>query len=267
MKSVLKRNNVRIVGRGSQAIVFVHGFGCNQNMWRFVAPSFQDDYKVILLDLVGCGDSDSKAWSAEKYETLNAHAQDILEVCDELNLREHVIYIGHSVSSIIGVLTNNLRPNLFSKLILVVPSPCYVNKEGYKGGFDQEYMDDLLQQMEDDYEAWSNSLAPIIMGNPDSPLLSAELQASFCYTNFSIAKHFAKVTFLSDNREDVKQVKTPSLILQCEEDIIAPKYVGKYMHKQMANSTLKQLKVKGHCPHMSGPDETIEAIQNFLARQ
>ena len=264
MSAILKRNNVRVIGSGSQPIFFVHGFGCNQNMWRFVAPSFQSDYKIILLDLVGCGDSDSSAWSPEKYDSLNAHASDILEVCDELGLTEDVIFIGHSVSSMIGILANNRKPNLFSKLILVVPSPCYVNKGDYKGGFDQDSINDLLKKLEEDYESWANSLAPLIMGNPDSPLLSNELNASFCATNHIIAKHFAKITFLSDNRADVKKVKTPSLILQCKEDVIAPEYVGKYMHENMAHSTLQQLNVKGHCPHMSGPSKTIYAIKDFL---
>lgn len=264
METILKRNNVRTIGSGNQTILFVHGFGCNQNMWRFVAPSFQEKYKLVLLDLVGCGDSDSSSWSPEKYHSLHAHASDIIEICDELNLAENVIYVGHSVSAIIGILANNKRPNLFSNLILLVPSPCYVNQENYAGGFDKEYMDELLNQMEEDYESWSNSLVPHIMGNPDSPLLSEELNISFCNTNHQIAKHFAKVTFLSDNREDIKKVNTPSLILQCKEDIIAPEFVGKFMHQHMKNSSLIQLNVKGHCPHMSGPKETIKAIRNFI---
>ena len=264
MEAILKRNNVRVIGSGSQTILFVHGFGCNQNMWRFVAPSFQGDYKIVLLDLVGCGDSDSSAWTADKYNSLDAHATDILEICQELNLTDDVIYIGHSVSAMIGVIANNMKPDLFSKLILVVPSPCYINKEEYKGGFDKDYLNELLSQMEADYESWANSLAPLIMGNPESPLLSTELHSSFCNTNHNIAKHFAKVTFLSDNREDLKKVKTPSLILQCKEDIIAPEFVGNYMHDQMPNSTILQLNVKGHCPHMSGPEETIKAIKSFL---
>lgn len=264
MGTVLKRNNVRVVGTGKQAMLFVHGFGCNQNMWRFVAPSFQDDYKVVLLDLVGCGDSDSSAWNADKYSTLTAYAKDIIEICNELNLTENVIYVGHSVSAIIGVLANNIQTDLFSNLILIVPSPCYVNKGDYLGGFDQDHMNALLIQMEEDYESWANTLAPVIMGNPDSPLLSEELHSSFCNTNHKIAKHFAKVTFLSDNREDIKKVNTPSLILQCKEDNIAPEFVGNYMHDHMPNSTIQQLNIKGHCPHMSGPKATINAINNFL---
>lgn len=264
MIDVIKRNNVNVRGKGNQAILFAHGFGCDQNMWRYIIPAFEEDYKIILLDLVGAGNSDLTAYNPQKYNSLVGHAEDINEICEFLNLTD-VIFVGHSVSAMIGVLAEIRSPKLYSSLILIGPSPCYINKDNYVGGFSQEDIHGLIETMEANYMGWSESLAPAIMGRPDKPELGEELTESFCRTDPTIAKHFAKVTFLSDNRADLPKVASPCLILQCSEDIIAPEVVGRYVHEQLSESTLYVMEASGHCPHMSAPEETIAFIKKFLA--
>ena len=263
MIDVLKRNNVTVRGIGTQPIVFVHGYGCDQNMWRFITPEFEADYKVVLIDLVGSGKSDSTAFNPIKYSSLKGYAEDILEVIDALNLKD-VIYVGHSVSAMIGVLASIQKPHFFSKLILIGPSPRYLNDEGYEGGFNKSDIEELLEVMENNYLGWSGNIAPAIMGNPDRPELSNELVNSFCRTDPTIAKVFAKTTFLSDNRDDLKRVTVPCLILQCAEDILAPPEVGKFVHDNIINSEINFMKATGHCPHLSEPEETIAMIKNFI---
>lgn len=259
-----KRNNVHILGNGTKPMLFAHGFGCDQNMWRYITPAFSEEYKIVLFDYVGSGGSDKNAYNPERYASLQGYALDILEICEELNLHE-VIFIGHSVSSMIGLLAAIERPDLFSKLIMVGPSPCYINQENYKGGFERKDIEELLDTMEKNYIGWSNFLAPNIMGNNDRPELGEELAESFCSTDPVIARRFAEATFFSDNRKDLHKTKIPSLILQCSQDIIAPLEVGEYLSKNLSGSTLRIMKATGHCPHMSEPAETISLIQEYLA--
>lgn len=261
---VLKRNNVAVMGPAdAQPMVFVHGFGCDQNMWRFVAPAFEVDYRVVLLDLVGAGRSDLAAWSSSKYQTLKGYAADILEICRVLAL-ENVVFVGHSVSAMIGVLAASAEPERFSKLVLIGPSPCYIDDAGYVGGFSREDIEQLLESLDSNYLGWSSAIAPVIMGNPQRPELSTELENSFCRTDPRIARHFARVTFLSDNRADLSRVRTPSLVLQCSEDVIAPPAVGEYVSRSMPAARLVRMKATGHCPNLSAPEETIAAMREFL---
>jgi sigma-B regulation protein RsbQ len=262
---VLERNNVTVSGvSGGQPMLFAHGFGCDQNMWRFVTPAFADQYRIVLFDHVGAGGSDLAAYDRRKYGSLSGYAQDILEICRELELRD-VVFVGHSVSAMMGALAAAEEPERFSKLILVGPSPRYVDDDGeYTGGFSQEDIEGLLEALDANYLGWSQTYAPLIMGRSDRPELADELTNSFCRTDPEIAAHFARVTFLSDNRADLDRVTTPSLVLQCSDDVIAPASVGRYVHQHLRNSTFVQMEASGHCPNLSAPEETIEAIQAFL---
>lgn len=259
----LQRNNVKVIGNGNKTILFAHGYGCDQNMWRFVYPAFTDDYKVILFDHVGFGGSDTSEYTPKIYGSLQAYADNILEICEALDLKD-VIFVGHSVSAMIGILAANKMPKIFSKLILIGPSPRYINETGYVGGFDIESIHSLLESLDSDYLAWSNAMAPVIMGNAEKPELGEELAASFCRSNEEIAKNFAYLTFLSDGRPDLKKVKVKTLVLQCKEDIIAPLEVGQFVHQSIPNSNMVIMEATGHCPNLSAPVETIAAIKNFL---
>ena len=263
-EEVLQRNNVKLRGSGTQPMLFAHGFGCDQNMWRFITEAFEENYKVILFDYVGSGHSDRRAYDAERYATLEGYAQDVLDVVHALDLRE-VVFVGHSVSSMIGVLAANREPDRFEKLILIGPSPRYINDEQYVGGFDRKDIDGLFEMMDRNFLGWANFLAPAIMKNPDRPELGEELTESFCSTDPVIARRFAAATFLADNRADLKGVSVPSLILQCSDDMVAPEEVGRYLHGELAESTLRIMKATGHCPHMSHPEETIALIKEYLA--
>ncbi len=262
-KDIISRNNVKISGQGEHPMLFAHGFGCDQHMWRYIIPAFEEQYRVILFDYVGAGKSDIGSYNAERYSSLQGYSRDVLDICEALNL-EDVIFVGHSVSSMVGLLAAIEMPDLFSHIIMVGPSPCYINKDDYTGGFEQKDIEGLLETMEKNYIGWANFLAPQIMSNNDRPELGQELTESFCSTDPVIANQFAKTTFFSDNREDLAKLKTPSLILQCSEDIIAPRFVGEYLHKNLAGSTFKLMKAKGHCPHMSEPEETIQLINEYL---
>jgi sigma-B regulation protein RsbQ len=263
--SVIQRNNVRVSGRGERPMLFAHGFGCDQNMWRFMRPTFEEDFKVVLFDHVGAGLSDISAYDREKYGTLDGYARDVLELCEELDLRD-VVFVGHSVSAMIGVLAANRARARFGALILVGPSPRYIDDDGYVGGFSRQDIEELLDSLESNYLGWSSAMAPAIMANPERPELGAELTNSFCRTDPAIASHFARVTFLSDNRADLKASDLPTLILQCSDDVIAPKAVGAFIHSQLPNSELVELRATGHCPNLSAPEETSEAIAKFLRR-
>jgi sigma-B regulation protein RsbQ len=262
---VLARNNVIVTGNpDGPPMLFAHGFGCDQNMWRFVSPAFEGTHRIVLLDLVGAGGSDLTAFDPDRYSDLRGYAEDILEVCHALEL-EDVVFVGHSVSAMIGVLAATREPGLFSRLVLVGPSPRYINDGEYVGGFTAEDIDGLLESLDSNYLGWSSAMAPVIMGNPDRPQLGTELTNSFCRTDPEIARHFARVTFTSDNRSDLAEVRVPTLVLQCAEDAIAPAVVGDYVHRQIAGSTLVQLDASGHCPNLSAPEETVAAIEAFLA--
>jgi sigma-B regulation protein RsbQ len=262
---ILSRNNVKVFGAGTQPMMFAHGFGCDQNMWRFITPAFEDDYRIVLFDYVGSGRSDLSAYDPERYGRLDGYAEDVLEICRELDLHD-VILVGHSVSSMIGVLAANREPDRFDRLILVGPSPRYLNDPpGYVGGFERADIEGLLEMMDRNYIGWANFLAPAIMKNPDRPELGEELTESFCSTDPVIARRFAEATFFADNRDDLARVRVPALVLQCAEDMIAPDAVGEYVHRQLAGSILRKLKATGHCPHMSHPEETIDAIRAYLS--
>ena len=263
-ESVKARNNVKSFGNGKQVMLFAHGFGCDQNMWRFITPSFENKYRIVLFDYVGAGKSELASYNPERYSSLQGYAQDVLEVCEALELSE-VIFVGHSVSGMIGLLAAVERPDYFSRIIMVGPSPCYINDEDYVGGFERRDIEGLLETMEKNYIGWANFLAPAIMANGDKPELGEELTESFCSTDPVIAHQFAKATFFSDNRRDLSKLKTPSLILQCSEDIIAPVEVGNYLHENIKNSAIRIMKATGHCPHMSAPEETVQLINEYLA--
>lgn len=264
--SIIERNNVTIRGTGHQVMMFAHGFGCDQHMWRYIVPAFEDDYKVVMFDHVGAGNSDLSAYSYEKYDRLDGYATDIVEIATELQLQD-VIFVGHSVNAIIGLMAAEMAPNIFKSLILVAPSPCYINDEGYIGGFSKDEIDELLESLNSNHLGWSMAMGPVIMGNSERKELGEELSNSFCKTNPEIAKHFARTTFLTDKRQILPHVKLPSLILQCSNDVIAPVEVGEYMHQNMPNSILVIMNATGHCPNLSAPDETTAAIKAFLLNE
>jgi sigma-B regulation protein RsbQ len=262
--SAVAQFNVQLSGRpDGQSMLFAHGFGCDQNMWRFVAPAFADDHRIVLFDYLGAGQSDLSAYDPATHASLHGYAADVLAICDELQLR-NVIFVGHSVSAMIGVIAAVERPELFASLVLVAPSPRYIEAEGYEGGFTRQDIEELLDSMDSNFLGWSQAMAPTIMGNSDRPELGAELTDSFCNTDPEIARQFAGVTFLSDNRADLAQVHVPTLVLQCRQDVIAPLSVGEYVHRQVTESTLVVLDATGHCPNLSAPDATIAAIKGFL---
>ncbi len=259
----LKRNNVKVSGEGTDTIMFVHGFGCDQHMWRFITPAFEQNYQIILIDLVGSGQSDIRYYDFIKYDSLKGYADDIIEVCQLLEL-ENIVFVGHSVSAMIGAKAAVKMPHLFKKMVMVTPSPRYLNDTDYTGGFTKEDIDELLQNLDANYLGWSSAMAPLIMGNPHKPELTEELTNSFCRNNPSIAKHFARVTFLSDDRADVKKLNTETLIIQCSQDSIAPQQVGEYLHRHIKNSCYHLMEATGHCPHLSEPNKTIQAIKDFI---
>ena len=261
---VLSRNNVTVAGNPDERpMVFAHGFGCDQNMWRFVAPAFEDRYRTVLFDYVGAGGSDLGAYDPDRYDALQGYARDVLEICAALELRD-VVFVGHSVSAMVGALAAAEEPERFGALVLIGPSPRYVDDNGYAGGFTEADIEGLLASLDSNYLGWSSAMAPVIMGNPDRPELGAELTASFCRTDPEIQKRFARATFLSDNRDDLDRVRVPTLVLQCSDDVIAPDAVGEYMHRRIAGSRFVKLRATGHCPNLSAPDETVEAIAAFL---
>ncbi len=260
--SVLQRNNITISGQGQQPMMFAHGFGCDQHMWRFVAPAFEDAYRVIRFDHVGAGGSDNSAYDPTRYSTLDGYTDDVIEICRALNVRNG-IFVGHSVSAMIGVLAAIREPMLFEKLVLIGPSPCYIDDGNYTGGFSRADIEGLLEFLDQNYLGWSSTMAPVIMGNPDRPELGEELTSSFCRTDPEIAKQFARVTFLSDNRADLPRLTTRTLILQCKDDVIAPEAVGQYVHRILPNSEIVLMQATGHCPNLSAPGETIAAIRAF----
>ncbi len=262
-EAIGKRNNVRITGKGTQPMVFAHGFGCDQSMWRYVAPAFEDDYRVVLFDYVGCGKSDWSAYSPARYGRLEGYARDVLYILEAYDLRD-VVFVGHSVSAVIGLLASLQAPERFARQVLIGPSPCYTNHADYVGGFERKDLEGLLDLMEKNYVGWAAFLAPVVMKNPGHPELAQELQESFCGTDPRVTREFAKATFLSDYRAQMQKVRVPSLILQCSEDAIAPDAVGQYLHRVLPGSSFRQMAATGHCPHMSHPGETIALMKEYL---
>jgi len=263
MVDVIKRNNVRIRGLGDRAMVFAHGFGCDQNMWRFVAPAFEKDFRTVLFDQVGAGGSDLASYDNAKYATLGGYADDVVEIGCELGLKD-AVFVGHSVSAMIGALAALKVPGMFGKLVMVGPSARYIDDGDYIGGFGEKQIEELLQFLEANHMGWSIQMAPTIMGNADRPELGEELTNSFCRTDPEIAKAFARVTFQSDNRTDLPEINVPTLILQCSEDIIAPQAAGEFVRDSIPNSRFVVLEATGHCPNLSAPDEVIAAMRNFV---
>ena len=261
--SVLRRNNVHVEGTDGPPMLFAHGFGCDQNMWRLVAPAFADSYRLVLFDHVGAGGSDLSAYDQRKYSRLEGYADDVLQICEELRLSD-VVFVGHSVSAMIGVVAARQQPDRFRALVLIGPSPRYIDDGEYVGGFSRPDIEGLLNSLDSNYLGWSSAMAPVIMGNADRPELGTELTNSFCRTDPRIAADFARVTFFSDNRQDLPHVKTPALVLQCSEDVIAPDAVGEYVHRQMPASQFVKMQATGHCPNLSAPAETITAMKAFL---
>jgi sigma-B regulation protein RsbQ len=260
----MQRNAVSVTGLPhGRPMMFAHGFGCDQNMWRFVAPAFADTHRLVLFDHVGNGRSDLSAYDDERYSTLEGYASDVLEIIHEYDLRD-VVFVGHSVSAMIGVLAAIREPERFDRLVLVGPSPRYLDDDGYTGGFGKSDIDEMLDSLDSNYLGWSSAMAPVIMGNAERSELGAELTNSFCRTDPTIARAFARVTFLSDNRADLAELRTPALILQCADDVIAPPAVGAFVHRALPGSRLVLMAATGHCPNLSAPDETVAAIRSFL---
>ncbi|RPD46827.1 alpha/beta hydrolase [Hymenobacter sediminis] len=264
MVNVLKRNNVRVLGQGAQTLLFVNGFGCDQSIWRYILPAFSTQYQLVLFDHVGAGLSDTTAYDLEKYASLEGYAQDVLDICHSLNLQQPIL-IGHSVGATIGMLAAIREPQTFQRLLLLCPSPCYLNEADYYGGFERDDVVRMLAFMEQDYVGWADMFASVVMGNPDRPSLTAELTHSFCQNDPVIAKQFARVTFLSDNRQDIAQLRVPCLLIQCAQDYVAPREVGEFLQAVIPGSTLVTLPVSGHCPHVSAPTETLQAMEDFMA--
>jgi sigma-B regulation protein RsbQ len=264
---ILARHNVSISGpEDGQPMMFAHGFGCDQGMWRYVAPAFADRYRVIAFDHIGSGGSDASVFDARKYADLRGYAADVLAILQELDL-EDVVFVGHSVSAMIGGLAAIEAPERFSRLVMVAPSPRYLDDVDYVGGFTQEDINELLESMESNYLGWSAAMAPVIVGNPDRPALGEELTASFCRMDPDIARRFARTTFLSDNRQDLPRIGVPTLVLQCSDDAIAPPAVGAYVASAVPQATLVQMTASGHCPNLSAPEDTVTAISDFLRRR
>jgi sigma-B regulation protein RsbQ len=261
--SAASRHNVRASGQpDGQPIMFAHGFGCDMHMWRFVAPSFEDSFRVILFDHVGAGAA-TAPFDPDRYATLGGYARDVIDICEELDLRD-VVFVGHSVSAMIGALATIEQPDRFSKLVMVAPSPRYVNADGYVGGFSREDIDELLDSLDSNYLGWSATMAPVIVGNAERPELAAELTDSFCRMDPSIASAFARTTFLSDNRADLGRIRVPTLVLQCKHDAIAPQAVGQFVRDAIVGSSYVLLDASGHCPNLSAPEATTEAIDAFV---
>ncbi|MFF6827395.1 alpha/beta fold hydrolase [Streptomyces longwoodensis] len=262
---IARRNNVTVTGNPEgRTVVLAHGFGCDQNMWRLTVPALSDDYRVVLFDYVGSGRAEPSAFSEQRYASLDGYAQDVVDVCEALDLTD-AVFVGHSVSAMIGVLAAAQVPERIGALVMVGPSPRYIDDEDYRGGFSAADIDELLDSLESNYLGWSAVMAPVIMGNPERPELGDELKNSFCATDPDMARVFARTTFLSDSRDDLKTVSVPTLVLECTQDVIAPREVGAFVHRSIPGSTLVTLEATGHCPHLSAPEATNAAIRSFLA--
>lgn len=262
---IINRNNIHRLGKGEKTLMFAHGYGCDQNMWRLVTPHFEADYEIVLFDHVGSGKSDEYAYDFDKYDTLQGYADDVTEICEALDLKD-VIFVGHSVSSMIGLLAAKSRPDLFEKLVMIGPSPCYIDDGDYTGGFSKADIDELIFTLESNYLGWSQYITPVIIGDPDQPEFSKELENSFCRMNPKIAKHFAKVTFTADNRDDLSDLSPPALVLQSNPDAIAPVETGKYTANKIPRATYVELDSAGHCPHLTAPEQTSAAIKQYLEK-
>ncbi len=261
---VYARNNIQIIGAADgPLIVLAHGFGCDQQLWRRVGERLKRDFRLMLIDHVGCGASDPASWDAQKYSSLTGYAADVVDIVRELDLR-NVAFVGHSVGAMIGALAVIDEPSRFAKLVMLTPSPRYIDDGDYRGGFSPSDVDELLESLELNYLGWSHAMAPVIMGTPDRPDLQDELTETFCRNNPAHARVFARTTFLSDNRADLARIAVPTLVIECAEDAIAPREVGAYVHEHVPGSQLITLDATGHCPQVSAPDATASAISTFV---
>jgi sigma-B regulation protein RsbQ len=260
---ILKRNNVQIIGEGERTLIFAHGYGGDQNAWRFITDAFKETFKIILFDFVGCGKSDHSAFNAEKYKTLRGFSQDVLDICEVLQV-ENAVYVGHSVSSMIGLLAAIERPESFKQLVFIGPSACYLTDGDYAGGINPVELEALFEVMDNNYQGWARSMAPAVMGNADRPELGEQFADDWADYNPEVAKNFVRATFLSDNRPFLPKLKVPSLSLICEEDILASLYAVQYIRDNTPGNTLVHLNANGHCPHLSAPQEVILAIKNYI---
>jgi sigma-B regulation protein RsbQ len=261
--SIQTRHHVRVAGEGATTMVFIHGFGCDQSMWRLLAPAYERRLRTVTYDLVGSGQSDLSAYDRDKYASLHGHAADLLEILEAVGSGPAVV-VGHSVGAMIGMLATIAAPQRFAAQVMVSPSPCYVNGDGYVGGFNRQDIDGLIDSMDENYLDWSNSVAPMIMGAPNQPHLSEELAARFRHNEPAIARHFARTTFYADHRADVARSTAPALVLQCSDDLIAPREVGDWLARELPRSTLRVVRNVGHCPHLSAPTESARAMDAFL---
>ncbi len=261
--SLIQDHCVEVSGKGERVLVFAHGYGCDRNMWRSLTAHLENDYKIVLYDLMGSGGSDPAGYDREKYSTLQGHADDLADVLNELGLGT-VTLVGHSVSAMTVALTANALGDRVDDVIMICPSPSFINEGAYHGGFEREDILELLATLENNYLGWSQDMAPAIMGTPTMPEHGETLTTSFCQADPDIARHFAKVTFLSDHRADMRDLKHRTLILECHDDVIVPPSVGEWMDRTVENGTLVTLDATGHCPHISFPVETAVAMRGFL---
>lgn len=263
--NVLRRNNVHCAGSGPMTLVFVHGFGCEQGMWRFLVPHYERHARIVLYDLTGCGGSDSAAYDTDRYATLHGHAADLLEVIERY-AKGKVILVGHSVGATIGTLAAVAEPERFAGQVMVSPSPCFINDGDYVGGFNRDEIGELLTLMHSRLHEWTTKVAPLIMGAPGQPALQDELASRFERNDPDIMRHFGRVTFTSDHRADMARCSIASLILQCSDDLLAPVEVGAWLHAHLADSELAVIPNIGHCPHMSVPGVSAGVMDAFLDR-
>lgn len=265
--SVLQRHNVNRSGAGGgRPLIFAHGYGCDQNVWQPVASALAADHEVVLYDCAGCGMADPTVYDPVRHATLEGHADDLIAICEAAELDRPVL-MAHSVGTMIGVLAAQRRPHLFDSLVLLAPSPSYLNDGDYVGGFERDDIDRLLDTLDSNHFGWARMMAPVIMGNLDRPELAGALGDSFCRMDPAVARHFARVTFLADHRNALAEVPVPSLLLQCSDDDLAAPSIGEYLARRMPDSELVHLAATGHCPHMSAPAEVVQTVAGFLRRR
>jgi sigma-B regulation protein RsbQ len=262
---IIKRNHVNVQGQGNQTLIFAHGFGADQTVWRHIVAAFDSDYRIVLFDHVGAGKSDFTAYSRSRYSSLYGYAEDLLELCAELKLT-HTILVGHSVSAMIALLASVMEPQRFSRLIFIGASPRYLNDVDYHGGFEQSDLDALYAAMSANYEAWAcGFFAPLMMGNPERPSLAREYAATLAAIRPDIALAVARAIFQSDFRAHLPRLTLPTLIIQSSDDKAVPPNVGRYLAAKIPKSQLVNINAQGHVPHLSAPDEVIRAIRAYLA--
>ena len=265
MNTVTMRNNVKVVGKkNAPVLMLAHGFGCDQNMWRFILPELEYHYQIVLFDYTGSGNSLLTDYTVEKYSTLEGYAKDIIDIIDELQLKA-VTIIAHSVSSTIASIASLDRPKIIKKIVMVCPSPCFLNiPPDYQGGFERSDLEELIGLMDKNYIGWANYLAPLVMGRSQSEELIGELSGSFCSTDPIVAKAFAQATFFSDHRHLLQKITCPVQILQSSSDALASISIGYYMAEKIVNSELVVIEAEGHCLHMTNYQKVTQVCLKFI---